>query len=82
MLLRLTLLTPLTLLTLLTLASPSLHPSGGKGPRFRAMPIDTIETIIRRIRKLMYGRADGMPSSLESMVVCVHYLHLEKYDWN
>jgi hypothetical protein len=69
--------TPLTLRTLLTpkltqltLAHPSPHPSGGKGPRFRAMPIGTIETIIQRIRKLVYGRADGMPNSLESMVVC------------
>ncbi|OAF59913.1 hypothetical protein VC83_03108 [Pseudogymnoascus destructans] len=35
-----------------------------------AMPIGTIETIIQRIRKLVCGRADGMPNSLESMVVC------------
>jgi hypothetical protein len=34
------------------------------------MPIGTIETINQRIRKLVYGRADGMPNSLESMVVC------------
>ncbi|KFY19634.1 hypothetical protein V491_04316 [Pseudogymnoascus sp. VKM F-3775] len=49
-------------------AHPSPHPSGGKGPRFHAMPIGTIETISQRIRKLVYGRADGMPNSLESMV--------------
>jgi hypothetical protein len=35
------------------------------------MPIGTIETIIQRIRKLVYGKADGMPNSLESMVVCI-----------
>ena len=51
-------------------AHPSPHPSGGKGPRFHAMPIGRIETISQRIRKLVYGRADGMPNSLESMVVC------------
>jgi hypothetical protein len=34
------------------------------------MPIGTIETINVMLRKLVYGRADGMPNSLESMVVC------------
>jgi hypothetical protein len=34
------------------------------------MPIGTIETISQRIRKLVSGRADGVPNSLESMVVC------------
>jgi len=27
----------------------------------------------------MYGRADGMPSSLESMVVCDNYLLIGRY---
>ena len=39
-------------------------------PRFRAMPIGTIETITQSIRKLVYGKADGMPNSLEFTVVC------------
>ncbi|KFX93216.1 hypothetical protein O988_06922 [Pseudogymnoascus sp. VKM F-3808] len=49
-------------------AHPLPHPLGGKGSRFHAMPIDTIEPFSQRIRKLVYGRADGMPNSLESMV--------------
>ncbi|KFZ13042.1 hypothetical protein V502_06795 [Pseudogymnoascus sp. VKM F-4520 (FW-2644)] len=31
--------------------------------QFGAIPIGTIETIIQRIRKLVYGRADGMPAA-------------------
>jgi hypothetical protein len=34
------------------------------------MSIGTIETFVQVLRKLVYGRADGMPNSLESMVVC------------
>jgi hypothetical protein len=34
------------------------------------MPISTIESINPLDYKLVYGRADGMPNSLESMVVC------------
>jgi hypothetical protein len=34
------------------------------------MPIGTIESIKPLNYKLVYGRADGMPNSLESMVVC------------
>ncbi|KFY94042.1 hypothetical protein V500_03454 [Pseudogymnoascus sp. VKM F-4518 (FW-2643)] len=57
------------LLRLTRPAHPPAHPLSGKGPRFRAMPIGTIEAIIQRIRRLVYGRADGMPNSLESMVL-------------
>jgi hypothetical protein len=34
------------------------------------MPIGTIESINPLNYKLVYSRADGMPNSLESMVVC------------
>ncbi|OBT86930.1 hypothetical protein VE02_04371 [Pseudogymnoascus sp. 03VT05] len=34
------------------------------------MPIGTIESKKQVDYKLVYGRADGMPNSLESMVVC------------
>jgi hypothetical protein len=51
-------------------AHPPPHPSGGKGPRLRAMLISTIETINLMLRKLVYGRADVMSNSLESIVVC------------
>jgi hypothetical protein len=61
---------PLTLLTLLTLASPKDHPLGGKGLRTQAMPIGTIGSKTQLNLELVYGRADGMPNSLESMVVC------------
>ena len=37
------------------------------------MPIGTIETTIQVIMELVYGRADGMPNSLQSMVVCDCY---------
>jgi hypothetical protein len=33
------------------------------------MPIGTIETIIQVILELVYGRADGMPSFLQSVVL-------------
>ena len=32
------------------------------------MPIGTIETINLMLRKLVYGRADGMPNSLPSVI--------------
>ena len=57
------------------------HPLGSKGPRFRAMPNGAIETVIQRIRKLVYGRADRMPNSLESMVVCGCDLSIMTYKW-
>ncbi|KFY85218.1 hypothetical protein V500_08610 [Pseudogymnoascus sp. VKM F-4518 (FW-2643)] len=48
-------------------ASPTLV--GGKGLRFHRMPMGTVETINPIIRELVYDRADGMPNSLEPMVV-------------
>jgi hypothetical protein len=57
---------PHNLLTLLTLQS-------GKGLEFHAMPIGTIETVIQVVLELVYGRADGMPNSLQSVVVCDCY---------
>jgi hypothetical protein len=57
-LLLMTQLTPRSTLT--TLASPFRQQRVG----FRAMPIGTIETIIQRIRELVYGRANGMSNSL------------------
>jgi hypothetical protein len=55
------------MLTLLTLRFTL---QSGKGLKFHAMPIGTIETTIQVIMELVYGRADGMPNSLQSMVVC------------
>ncbi|KFY82656.1 hypothetical protein V498_08517 [Pseudogymnoascus sp. VKM F-4517 (FW-2822)] len=49
-------------------AHPRFTPYGGKGLRFHAMPISTIESKEQVDYKLVYGRADGMPNSLESMV--------------
>ncbi|KFZ24652.1 hypothetical protein V502_00877 [Pseudogymnoascus sp. VKM F-4520 (FW-2644)] len=49
------------------------------------MPIGTIETFVQVLRKLVYGSADGMPSSFESMVVCDKYTHIAAqiaYDLN
>jgi hypothetical protein len=43
------------------------------------MPIGTIESNKQVDYKLVYGRADGMPNSLESMVVCDVMLPLEPY---
>ena len=40
------------------------------------MPIGTIESINPLNYKLVYGRADGMPNSLESMVVCDGYVYV------
>jgi hypothetical protein len=37
------------------------------------MPIGTIETVIQVALELVYGRADGMPNSLQSVVVCDCY---------
>jgi hypothetical protein len=39
------------------------------------MPIGMIESINPLNYKLVYGRADGMPNSLKSMVVCNSYSH-------
>ena len=43
------------------------------------MPIGTIESINLLNYKLVYGRADGMPNSLESMVVCSCYSYRVGY---
>lgn len=40
------------------------------------MPIGKIESKGQLDRKLVYIRADGMPNSLESMVVCRRYLDI------
>jgi len=55
------------MLTLLTLLAVFILQSG-KGLKF-AMPIGTIETTIQVIMELIYGRADGRPSYLQSVVV-------------
>jgi hypothetical protein len=60
------------------------------------MPIGTIESKNQVDYKLVYGRADGMPNILESMVVCrsrlgvaiyvLHGLakpaHIDELEWN
>ena len=43
------------------------------------MPIGTIESNKQVDYKLVYGRADGMPNFLESMVVCDNYLRVGRY---
>jgi hypothetical protein len=43
------------------------------------MPIGTIESKKQVDYKLVYGRADGMPNSLESMVVCDSCSRLRVY---
>jgi hypothetical protein len=43
------------------------------------MPNGMIESKKQLDFKVMYGRADGMLSSLESMVVCDNYLLIERY---
>jgi hypothetical protein len=44
--------------------------------RFRAIPIGMIGTIMQVVQKLVYGRAEVMPNSLESMAVCDCYSHI------
>jgi hypothetical protein len=61
------------LLTLLTHLTFRFTLQSGKGLKFHAMPIGTIETVIQVVLELVYGRADGMPNSLQSMVVCDCY---------
>ena len=54
----------------LILAHPSLTLKAAAALESYAMPNVTNQTIIQRIMKLVYGRADGMPNSLQSMAVC------------
>ena len=43
------------------------------------MPNGMIESKKQLDFKVMYGRVDAMPSSLESMVVCDNYLLIGRY---
>lgn len=51
-------------------AHPYFAPSGSKGLRFCAIAISTIDNNKQVDHKFMYNRADRIPSSLGSMVVC------------
>lgn len=47
---------------------------GGRGREgFHAVPINTIEIIIRVLQELVYSREYGMTNFLESMVLCGGY---------
>lgn len=41
------------------------------------MRIGTIETIVHMLRKIVYGREDGMPNLLEAMAVCVGCVYID-----
>jgi hypothetical protein len=66
--------------------SPSAHPTrpahlrftlqSGKGLQFHAMSINMIETVIQVVQELVYGRADRISSSRQSVIVVAMFLFM------